>query len=58
MDYQSVMDISSLMVSTFTRVEAIRGRFPGGKVTNLLFNYFDGSNEGLTGREAEMKGSM
>ena len=52
------MDISSLMVSTSTRVEAIRDRFPGGEVTNLLFNYFDGSNEGLTGRESEMKGSM
>ena len=52
------MDISSLMVSTSTRVEAIRDRFPGGEVTNLLFNYFDGSNEGLTGREAKMRGSM
>ena len=33
-------------------------RFPGGYVTNLLFNYFEGFNEGIIGREAEMRGSM
>ena len=33
-------------------------RFPGGDVTNLLFNYFEGFNEGIIGREAEMRGSM
>ena len=32
--------------------------FPGGEVTNLLFNYFEGFNEGMIGREAEMRGSM
>ena len=30
-------------------------RFPGGEVTNLIFNYFEGSNEGIVGREAEMR---
>ena len=33
-------------------------RFPGGDVTNVLFNYFEGFNEGIIGREAEMGGSM
>ena len=33
-------------------------RFPGGDATNLLFNYFEGFNEGIIGREAEMRGSM
>ena len=30
---------------------------PYGKVTNLLFNYFVGYNEGMIGRKAEMRGS-
>ena len=25
---------------------------------NLLFNYFEGSNEGIVGREVEMRGSI
>ena len=33
-------------------------RFPGGDVTNLLFNYFEGFNEGIIGREAELRGYM
>ena len=41
-----------------TRVEAIGDRFLGGEVTNLLFNYFEGFNEGIIGREAEMRGSL
>ena len=33
-------------------------RFTGGEVGNLLFNYFEGSNEGIIGRKAEMRGAM
>ena len=33
-------------------------RFPGGDVTNYLFNYFEGSNEGIAGREAELTASV
>ena len=36
----------------------VRDRFPGGKFTNLLFNYFNGSNEEIIGGEAEMRGFM
>ena len=36
----------------------VGGRFRGGEVTNLLFNYFEGSNEGIVGRKAEMTGSI
>ena len=25
---------------------------------NLLFNYFEGSNDGIVGREVEIRGSM
>ena len=32
--------------------------FLGGEVVNFLFNYFEGFNEGIIGREAEVKGSM
>ena len=28
------------------------------EVTNLLFNYFEGSNKGIVGREAEMRGFL
>ena len=28
------------------------------EVTNVLFNYFEGSNKGTVGREAETRGSM
>ena len=34
----------------------VRHRFPGGEFANLLFNYFNGSNEGTIGGEAEMRG--
>ena len=33
-------------------------RFPGGKIMNLLFNYFEGFNEGIIGRESEMRDFM
>ena len=36
----------------------VRDRFAGGEFTNLLFNYFSGSNEGIIGGEAEMRGFM
>ena len=36
----------------------VRDRFLGGEVINVLFNYFEGSNEGIVGREAEMRGSI
>ena len=36
----------------------VRDRFPGGEFANLLFNYFNGSNEGIIGGEAEMRGFM
>ena len=36
----------------------MRDRFPGGEFTNLLFSYFDDSNEGIIGGEAEMRGFM
>ena len=32
-----------------TRVGAVRDRFPGGEFMNLLFNYFNGSNEEIIG---------
>ena len=35
-----------------------RDRFPGGDFTNLLFNYFSGSNKRIIGGEAEMRGFM
>ena len=39
-------------------VGAVRDRFTGGEFTDLLFNYFNGSNERLIGGEAEMRGFM
>ena len=41
-----------------TRGVAIRDHFPGQDVTNLLFNYFEDSNEVIVGREAERRGSI
>ena len=41
-----------------TCVGVVRDRFSGGEFTNLLFNYFNGSNEGIIGGEAEMRGFM
>ena len=32
--------------------------FPRGKVKNLLFNCFEGFNEGIIDSEAKMRGSM
>ena len=32
--------------------------FPGEEFANLLFNYFNGFNEGIIGGEAEMRGFM
>ena len=29
-----------------------------GKIMNLLFNYFEGFNEGIIGRESEMRDFM
>ena len=37
---------------------AVRDRFPGGEVMNMLLNYYERSNEGAIGREAEMRDSM
>ena len=36
----------------------VRDRFPGGEFANLLFNDFNGSNEGIIGGEAAMRGFM
>ena len=36
----------------------VNNRFLSGEVVNLLFNDFEGSNEGIVGREAEMRGSL
>ena len=36
----------------------VRDRFPSGEFTNLLLNYLNGSNEGIIGGEAEMRGFM
>ena len=38
--------------------EAIWDRFLRGEVTNLLFNYFEGLNEGIVNRDAERRASM
>ena len=35
----------------------VRDRLPCGEDINLLFNYFKVSNEGIIGREPEMRGS-
>ena len=32
-------------------------RFQGGEITNFLFNYFEGSVEGIINREVEIRGS-
>ena len=36
----------------------VRDHFPSGEFTNLLLNYLNGSNEGIIGGEAEMRGFM
>ena len=36
---------------------AVLDLFLGGEDSNLLFNYFEVSNEGIIGREAEMRSS-
>ena len=36
----------------------MKNSIPGGEITNLLFNYFEGSNEGIVGRKAEKTGSI
>ena len=41
-----------------TRVRAVRDRFPGGELSNLLFNHFNGSNEAIICGEAEIRGFM
>ena len=41
-----------------TRSAAGCDRFPRGEITDLLFNYFEGFNEGMIGREAQMRGFM
>ena len=45
----------TLWLACMTRVGAVRDRFPGGEFMDLLFNYFNGSNEGILGGEAEMR---
>ena len=40
-----------------TRIEAVQDCFSGGEDANLLFNYFEVSNEGMISREEEMRGS-
>ena len=37
---------------------AIWDRLLRGEVKNLLFNYFEGLNEGIVNRDAERRGSM
>ena len=39
-------------------MEVVLDRSPGGEVTNLFFNYFEGSNQIIIGRESEMRGSL
>ena len=39
-------------------MEVVLDRSPGEEVTNLFFNYFEGSNQIIIGRESEMRGSM
>ena len=41
-----------------TRIGVVRDRFPGEEFANLLSNCFNGYNEGIIGREAEMRGFM
>ena len=36
---------------------AICDRFPEREVMNLLFKFFEGSNEGIIGKEAERRSS-
>ena len=36
----------------------VRDRFPGEQFMKLLFDYFNGSNEGIINGEAEMRGFM
>ena len=43
------------MVSTYDRRWGGQGSFPRWEFANLLFNYFNGSNEGVIGGEAEMR---
>ena len=54
------MDDGGLMVSTsdLRWSGQTRDRFPGEEFPNLLFNYFNGFNEGIIGGEAEMRGFM
>ena len=54
------MYISGLIYSTSSTrwVEVVWDRFPGGKVTNLIFSYFDCSIEVVVGREADIRSSM
>ena len=40
------------------RSAVVQDRFSAGGVTNLCFSYFEGFNEGVIGREAEMRGSL
>ena len=46
------------MVSESDYSAAIWDRFPGGKVINLLFNFFEGTIEGIIGEELERRSSM
>ena len=46
------------MLAHSLRVGALRDHFAGGEFANLLFNYFNGSNEGMIAGGAEMRGFM
>ena len=52
------MDIGGLMVSTSNSRWDSLGSFPGRDSYKFDFQLFWGSNEGIIGREAEMRGSM
>ena len=41
----------TLWLASHNSGTAIRDRFPGGEVTNLLFNFFKDSNEEIMGKE-------
>ena len=52
------MEDGALMVSTSDSHWSGQGPFPRRGFANLLSNYFNGYNEGIIGREAEMRGFM
>ena len=51
------MHFGCLMLANQTFSAAVRDRFREGEVMNLLFNFFEGCNEGIMGKETDGKGS-